>query len=157
MFTLIKKKMHLEFRAFSKLSSTHIYDVLRLRQQVFVIEQNCIYDDIDNSDQKALHLLLYDKNELAGYLRIFEPGVKFKDTTIGRIVVSKKFRGRDIGKKIINHGIELAFQQFPSSSIRIEAQNALSNYYSKYGFISEGEVYVVDGIDHIQMVLKYNA
>jgi len=146
--------MHLEFRAFTKLSSNHIYDALRLRQQVFLIEQNCLYEDIDNWDQQALHLLLYDMNELAGYLRIFEPGVKFEETTIGRIVVSTNYRGRDIGKKIITHGIELAFQQFPSSNIRIEAQNALSNYYNKYGFITEGEVYVVDGIDHIQMVLK---
>lgn len=146
--------MQTEFRTFSKLTPNQLYDVLRLRQQVFIIEQQCLYEDADGSDKQALHLLLYDNKELAGCLRIFDPGIKFDETALGRIVVAKKYRGRDIGKQLIKRGLELAFQQFPASNIRIEAQLDLASYYNKYGFIEEGEVYLVDDISHIQMVFQ---
>lgn len=146
--------MHFEFRTFSKLSSAQVYDVLKLRQQVFMLEQRCLYEDADGLDKNALHLLLYETNELAGYLRIFEPGVKFVETTLGRIVVAIKYRGNEVGYNLIIKGIELAFQQFPSSNIRIEAQSELVSYYNRYGFIEKGDIYVVDDINHIQMVLQ---
>ncbi len=146
--------MQIEFRTFSELTPAMLYDALMLRQQVFMIEQNCLYEDADGSDQKALHLFLYDKAILTGYLRIFEPGVKFKESSLGRIVVSPLYRGKGIGEQLIQKGIELTFQQFPASSIRIEAQSALTSYYRNYGFIEEGEIYVVDEINHIQMVLS---
>lgn len=146
--------MHTEFRTFSTLSSTQIYDVLRLRQQVFILEQKCLYEDADGSDKYALHLLVYENEELAAYLRVFEPGIKFVETSLGRIVVADKFRGSKTGRHLIETGIELAFQQFPQSNIRIEAQSDLISYYNQYGFIEEGNIYDVDQINHIQMVLK---
>ncbi|GAB5409975.1 MAG: GNAT family N-acetyltransferase [Balneolaceae bacterium] len=146
--------MNTEFRTFLKLSSTQVYDVLRLRQQVFMLEQNCLYEDADGFDKYALHLLLYDNKKLAGCLRIFEPGIKFEETTLGRIVIDKKYRGKNVGPQLIKRGVELAFQQFPGFNIRIEAQALLTSYYNKYGFIEEGEIYEVDEIKHIQMVLQ---
>tara|TARA_R110000868_G_scaffold259361_3_gene517199 strand:+ start:28958 stop:29401 length:444 start_codon:yes stop_codon:yes gene_type:complete len=146
--------MFIKFLAFDELSAIQLYDILRLRQQVFMIEQNCLYEDADNSDQEALHLLFYENTILVGYLRIFEPGIKFKETTLGRIVVSPEYRGKEIGAQVITKGIELAFQQFPDSDIKIEAQSALTSYYNKYGFKEEGEIYIVDDIKHIQMTLK---
>ena len=139
---------------FEKLTPTQLYDILKLRQDIFMIEQKCLYQDIDNSDSEAHHLLMYEENVLAAYLRIFAPGVKFKEASIGRIVVSPDFRGSSVGKELITTGIRNTFELFKNSDIRIEAQAALKNYYRRFGFVEEGKVYVVDDIDHLQMVLK---
>lgn len=139
---------------FEKLTPAQLYDILKLRQDIFMIEQNCLYQDMDNSDNKAYHLLVYEGEVLAAYLRIFAPGIKFKEASIGRIVVSPDFRGGSVGKELIRSGIRKTFDLFKDSDIRIEAQAALKNYYRQLGFVEEGEIYVVDDIDHLQMVLK---
>lgn len=139
---------------FSKLTTRQLYDLLALRQKVFIIEQNCPYDDIDGYDQKALHLLFYSGKNLAAYIRIFPPNIKFKESALGRIVVAKNFRGTGLGKELITKGIEVTFQKFEKSPIRIEAQAKLEDYYTTYGFKAEGKTYSVDGINHIQMVLE---
>ena len=139
---------------FEELTPAQLYDVLKLRQDIFMIEQNCLYQDMDNSDSKAYHFLMYKGAVLAAYLRIFTPGMKFKEASIGRIVVSPDFRGGSLGQKLIRSGIRTTFELFEGAHIRIEAQAALKNYYRQFGFIEEGEVYEVDDIDHLQMVLK---
>ncbi len=141
------------FADFDKLSSAQLYDLLKLRQDVFMIEQNCLYQDMDNSDQLALHLLVYQEDTLAAYLRIFAPGIKFKEASLGRIIVSPDFRGGEIGKKLINLGIRKTFDLFEGTNIRIEAQAALKEYYAHFGFTEEGDIYIVDKIEHLQMVL----
>src|SRR5690606_16393732 len=113
-------------------------------QQIFILEQTCLYPDIDGYDPKALHFFLYEEDFLAGYLRIFPPKVKFEESALGRIVVHPQKRGTEVGKMLIRQGMEHCFEAFPNSGIRIEAQAALEKYYNQFGFISEGEVYVVD-------------
>lgn len=142
--------MDIIYRSFEELTPKQLEDVFRLRQRIFIIEQECFYEDIDGEDEKAHHLLFYKKGVLAAYLRIFLPGSKYKDqASLGRIVVEPRFRGTGLGPKLINKGIECC----KGNSIRIEAQAALKDYYEALGFKSEGEIYVVDGIDHLQMVL----
>lgn len=138
--------------SFSELSSQQLYDALELRQQVFMIEQQCLYNDMDGEDAQADHLLYYEEESLIGYLRIFGPGIKFEEPSIGRIVVSLAQRGKGIGEKLISEGIRVTLKEY-QTSIRIEAQAALLDYYKVFGFKEEGEVYIVDDIDHIQMVL----
>ncbi|MBD3616515.1 MAG: GNAT family N-acetyltransferase [Gracilimonas sp.] len=142
--------MDIIYKTFKELSSKQLEDVFRLRQQVFIIEQNCFYEDIDGYDDTANHLLFYEGDKLAAYLRVFEPGLKYEgEASLGRIVVSKNFRGTGLGAKLVKKGIELC----RGVPIRIEAQAALKAYYNQLGFKEEGEVYSVDDIDHLQMTL----
>jgi len=142
------------FSTFKDLSPYQVQDLLRLRQQTFIIEQSCFYEDIDGDDPKARHLLIYEDDTLAGYLRLFEPGIKFEDSSsLGRIVVNKSHRGSEIGRKLIQVGIKYAIQLYPKSPIKIEAQAALNRYYTKYGFKEIGDKYIVDDIPHQLMIL----
>ncbi len=117
-----------------------------------MIEQECLYSDIDGEDINAEHLFLYEKELLVGYLRILKPGIKFDESSLGRIVVNPAYRGKDIGRKLIEEGIRIILEEY-QTPIRIEAQAALLGYYNAFGFVEEGKVYEVDMIDHIQMVL----
>ena len=138
------------YKIFQELSSSELEDIFRLRQNVFIIEQDCFYEDIDGSDRKANHLLFYEGKQLAAYLRLFPDGTKLEnECSLGRIVVHPDYRGTGLGPKLIRKGIELCEGQ----PIRIEAQAALKKYYNNLGFTEEGEIYVVDGIDHLQMTL----
>lgn len=142
--------MQIIYKAFKDLSPKELEDVFRLRQKVFIIEQECFYEDIDGMDEEAHHLLFYKSEVLSAYLRLFKAGVKYKEASLGRIVVASEFRGTDLGPKLINKGISLC----EGGPIRIEAQAALEYYYRQFGFKPEGDIYVVDGIDHLQMVLS---
>lgn len=142
--------MEFVYKSFEELSSTQLQDLFRLRQRVFIIEQQCFYEDIDGTDDKANHLLIYEEDKLGAYLRIFPFGVKYeKEANIGRIVVDPEFRGTGLGIKLIQKAISLCEKK----PIRIEAQAALKKYYNQFGFREEGDIYVVDGINHLQMVL----
>ena len=145
--------MTTHFIPFEQCSPQQLADAFALRQRVFVIEQACFYEDIDGHDPKALHLFIYDGKVLSAYLRYFEPGVKYAEPSLGRIVVEKAYRGGTLGKKLIQTGIDHSFRLHPKNSIKIEAQAALTNYYTQFGFTAISEVYLVDGIEHIQMLL----
>lgn len=141
--------------SFDELTNVQLYDILKLRQDVFIIEQHCIYPDIDEFDKKASHFLIYEHEELVAYSRIFAPDIKYNtETSIGRIIVSQKKRGGSLGKTLIKKSINYCITNYPNSDIRIEAQAKLKNYYSELGFIEDSEVYLVDGIDHLQMIFK---
>ncbi len=140
--------------SFKNLTVSQLYDILKLRQDVFIIEQNCIYNDFDGYDSKATHLCFYDDNFLSAYSRIFAPGIKYnKEASIGRIIVSSDYRGGTLGKKLISESIDVCLKKYPNTEIKIEAQAALKNYYSKFGFKAVTEIYKVDGIDHLEMIL----
>ncbi|MFN1834694.1 GNAT family N-acetyltransferase [Balneola sp. MJW-20] len=142
------------YSSFDQLKPVQLHDLFRLRQQVFILEQNCPYDDIDGHDPEAMHYLIYRNNMLAAYSRIFQPGSKYADQcSIGRIIVHPEFRSTGLGHELIRGSIE----RCECDLIRIEAQAPLISYYNQFGFKEEGEVYVVDGIDHIQMVLDRSA
>ncbi|SMO93045.1 GNAT family N-acetyltransferase [Gracilimonas mengyeensis] len=140
--------MEIIYSSFNDLTSQQLEDAFALRQKVFIIEQECFYPDIDGYDAQATHLFFYDDQKLAAYLRIFKKGIKYEqEASIGRIVVDPEYRRTGLGPKLINKGIELCGKE----PIRIEAQAALVDYYGTLGFTPKGDVYIVDGIDHIQM------
>ena len=137
--------------SFDLLSATQLYELLRLRSEVFVVEQECIYQDIDNKDQKATHVLGYVENELVAYTRVFGPGDYFKEASIGRVLVKSEHRIFGYGKKIVQASMDWLMKTY-EKPIRISAQTYLTKFYSDLGFLSEGETYLEDGIPHINMV-----
>jgi len=136
---------------FDSLSTLELYEILKLRQDVFIIEQGCIYEDIDNLDQASEHLVLKEQNRVAAYARIVPADVKYKEYSIGRIVVNPAFRGRGLGKEIVLKSLEL-LKQRQISVVRIEAQAHLRKFYHDLGFKDDGEIYELDGILHIEML-----
>ncbi|MDZ7757950.1 GNAT family N-acetyltransferase [Rhodohalobacter sp.] len=139
------------YHGIDEMSSSELYDILKLRQDIFIVEQDCVYDDIDGLDGASQHLLLKTGDELAAYSRIVPPMVKFDEISIGRIVVKMKFRGSGYGKKIVMESIN-RIAEIGHKAIRIEAQAHLVEFYENLGFNSAGETYIVDGIPHLQMV-----
>ena len=139
---------------FNSISKDELYDVLSLRQRVFIIEQDCFYEDLDYSDQDANHLLLYEDNKLIAYSRVFPPGIKFDAASIGRIVTDLDYRGKGYGKIITQESIQFLKNNFPESDISISAQYRLVDFYENLGFEREGKIYLEDDIDHIKMTLK---
>nr|WP_298923489.1 GNAT family N-acetyltransferase [uncultured Allomuricauda sp.] len=141
-------------KTFEELSNTELYQLMRLRSEVFVVEQDCIYQDLDNKDQKALHVLGVKNQNVVAYTRVFMPGDYFKNTSIGRVVVEKEERKFGYGKVIMEASLEEIKKRFPESSIELSAQTYLIKFYNDLGFKTSGEEYLEDGIPHIRMIKK---
>jgi ElaA protein len=141
-----------EIKAFHELSVDELYQLLRLRSEVFVVEQNCIFLDQDDKDQQSHHVLLFADGKLAAYSRLVPAGVSYAEVSIGRVVTSPVFRGSGLGRKIMELAIEGCEALFGKENIRIGAQTYALAFYTSLGFISEGEVYDEDGIEHIEML-----
>mgnify|MGYP005983491251 CR=1 FL=1 len=139
-------------KEFNQLSLQELYQVLRLRNEVFVVEQNCPYQDLDNKDEKAHHVLIYLGEELVAYSRLFPPHVTFNEASIGRIITSGKVRSSGVGKILMDYSIESLYSLFGKQPIRIGAQCYAIPFYKKSGFEPEGDIYLEDGIEHIEMV-----
>ena len=138
-------------KTFSELDKDELYQILRLRSEVFVVEQDCVYQDIDNKDQNAIHLYLKENDEIVAYTRIFKAGHYYENPCIGRVVVSKKNRGNDLGKKIMIDSIEYIRRNIKAEKIELSAQKYLDKFYEDLGFYSKGEEYLEDGIPHQRM------
>ena len=143
--------------AFSELTADALYQVLRLRQNVFIVEQDCIYEDIDGADKHAKHLLgwqtgISGKHVLSAYLRVFEPGFKYEEASIGRVVIDAENRATGLGKKILAKAISLIHEDFPSTPIKISAQLHLEKFYVAYGFERVSAPYDEDEIMHVDML-----
>ena len=138
---------------FQDLSNTEIYQILRLRSEVFVVEQQCIYQDIDNKDEKAVHIFLKEKNEIIAYSRVFKEKEYFENPSIGRVVVANKRRMYGVGKKIMNISINYIKQNIKAKNIEISAQKYLKKFYSNFGFVQQGDEYLEDNIPHLRMFL----
>jgi ElaA protein len=138
--------------AFSGLQVTELYELLRLRSEVFVVEQNCAFLDQDNKDQQAYHVLLYADEQLAAYCRLLPAGISYEEVSIGRVVTSPAFRGTGLGRKVMELGIANCERLFGLNDIRIGAQTYALPFYASFGFVAQGEVYDEDGIEHIEMV-----
>ena len=137
---------------FKDLTSQELYDILQLRSEVFVVEQDCVYQDIDSKDQKALHVIGYKNNRVVAYTRIFKPGDYFDLASIGRVVVSKIERENKYGYDIMEASINVIKELFKENTIKISAQCYLKKFYSNLGFKQLGEEYLEDGIPHIAMI-----
>ena len=143
-------------KTFSELDTEDLYQILRLRSEVFVVEQDCVYQDIDNKDQNAIHLYYKENNEILAYTRIFKAGHYYENPCIGRVVVSKKNRGNDLGKKIMIDSMEYIKQNIKGEKIELSAQKYLDNFYKDLGFYKIGEDYLEDGIPHQRMIKEIN-
>ena len=141
------------YKKFYELTTLELYAILKLRSEVFVVEQNCVYLDPDNKDQDSFHLCGWNENDLVAYARILPPGLAFEEASIGRVAANPLYRKTGSGKILMNHAIEKTLKQFPGSAIRIGAQLYLLSFYTSLGFKPSGPEYLEDGIPHIEMVL----
>lgn len=141
-----------KIKSFEQLTVKELYGLLRLREQVFIIEQDCIYPDIDNKDQKALHVLGMAEGEVISYARIFKPGDYFETAAIGRVVTDKTYRNLKIGFTLMQKSIAAVEEYFSETTITISAQCYLTGFYESLGFVQVGEGYLEDNIPHIRMV-----
>ena len=144
--------MKLEVKPWSELSRKEINDIFSLRSEVFIVEQECAYQDVDGKDDKADHILLSIEEELVGYARVFNENTYFKEASFGRAVVKKKDRGEGYGHLIVDKALE-HLKKNKQSPIKISAQSNLKDFYSSHGFVAKGEEYMEDGIPHTAMYL----
>jgi ElaA protein len=145
-----------QWRSFAELSNADLYEVLAQRQQVFVLEQQCLYNDFDGLDPQAHHLLgwrtIAGRRQLAGYLRCLAPGAKYTEMSLGRVLTAKAARGAGIGRELLEQGILHAERQHPGHPIKIGAQQYLEKFYAGFGFVTISVPYDEDGIMHVDML-----
>jgi len=144
--------MNITTKFFNELTSKELYDLLRLRLEVFVVEQECVYQDLDGKDYKALHILGYKDEMLVAYARCFKPGDYFKQASVGRVVVSKEKRQHNYGHQIMRTALDALKNHFNETNIKLSAQSYLKKFYTNFGFKEVGEEYLEDGIPHIVMI-----
>jgi ElaA protein len=140
-----------QIKPFNELTVQELYELLQLRSEVFVVEQNCVYQDVDFKDQKALHVLgIYDGRIIA-YARLFRSGDYFDTASIGRVIINANYRDRKWGNDLMNAAILGILEHFAENNITISAQLYLKKFYESHGFIAISEVYLEDDIEHIRM------
>lgn len=144
--------MTIKEKTFEELTTAELYELLQLRSEVFVVEQDCVYQDIDGKDQKALHVLGYREKELVAYTRCFDKGIYFEQAAIGRVVVKKNNRKYGYGHEIMKASVEAIRKRYKTDNIKLSAQQYLIKFYEFHGFSSIGEGYLEDGIPHIAMI-----
>lgn len=141
-----------ESKTFDALTNAELYAALQLRADVFVVEQACVFQDVDGSDDRALHLLGKQGDRLVAYARCFEAGVKFAEASIGRVVSRPGVRGTGLGHVLMREAVVRLQQRWGIQPIRIGAQAHLKNFYVQHGFVDTGTPYIEDGIDHLEML-----
>ncbi|HTM97493.1 MAG TPA: GNAT family N-acetyltransferase [Pedobacter sp.] len=142
------------YKNFEQLTVKELYTILQLRNEVFIVEQNCVYQDVDNKDYKSFHLMAFDGDNLAAYCRIIPPGTSFEEASIGRVITSPNYRGKGIGITLLEKAIREAEITFNINQLKIGAQLYLKKFYESFGFVQTSEVYLEDGIAHIDMLLS---
>lgn len=143
--------MNIEVNKFNELNTATLYDILQLRSEIFVVEQDCVYQDLDGKDQKALHIIGKKSNKVVAYTRVFGSGDYFDCASIGRVVVAKEQRKYGYGKVIMNASIKVVKEHLKENTIKISAQTYLKKFYNDLGFKEFGEEYLEDGIPHVAM------
>ena len=145
--------LEIQVKTFNELTLSELYEVLQLRSEVFDVEQDCVYQDIDGKDQKSLHVIGFKDEIIVAYTRIFKAGDYFKEASIGRVVVKENERHYKYGNTIMKASIEAIKRYYNNSDIRISAQCYLKTFYNNLGFKEVGDEYLEDGIPHINMLL----
>ena len=144
--------MNINTKTFQELSNLELYQILQLRTEVFVVEQDCVYQDMDGKDGKALHIIGTKDNEIIAYTRIFKSGDYMDCASIGRVVVKKSMRDGGYGKEIMLASIKSIEDNFKETTIHLSAQTYLQKFYEELGFIAVGDTYLEDDIPHILMI-----
>lgn len=137
---------------FKELSGTEVYQIMRLRNEIFVVEQNCVFQDADNKDLFCHHLLLFEGSELVAYARLVPAGLSYEEMSIGRVVTRSSVRGKGAGKVLMRLAIDYCYKIFGRGPIKIGAQVYAEPFYSAFGFVSTGALYDEDGIPHVEMI-----
>jgi len=140
-----------KIKRFETLSALELYNLMQLRSEVFVVEQNCVYQDIDGKDHKALHLIGEDNGQTVAYARLFKPKDYFNEASIGRVVVKQSYREKKLGHILMRESIHAIKTHFNETKITISAQLYLKNFYESHGFLQTSETYLEDDIPHIEM------
>lgn len=144
--------MEWKLTAFDALSVAGLYALLQLRSAVFVLEQNCVFQDMDGADAQAMHLMGWRDGQLLAYARCFPAGIKFTEASIGRVVTSKRVRGSGLGHLLIEQALAAVATHWGRQAVRIGAQARLKSFYTGHGFADAGIAYVEDGIEHLEMI-----
>ncbi len=150
----MEKILNWKLKKFKELKCEEIYKILKIRNEVFIVEQNCAYQDCDDKDKKSYHLYLEDKGEIISYLRILEKGISFDEVSIGRVLVNKNYRSIGIAREMMIKAIDIIEQILNETEIKIQAQSYLVNFYGSLGFKQTSKEYLEDNIPHIDMVYK---
>lgn len=147
--------IHWVLKNFDELTPHQLYAILRLRNEVFVVEQTCAFQDADNNDQGSYHLMGFDDDRLVAYTRLLPPGLTYEQASIGRVVIAPAVRRYGVGKKLMQQSVATVYKLFGTGPIKIGAQLYLKGFYESFGFVQTGEMYLEDGIEHIYMVKEF--
>ncbi|MBS4539082.1 GNAT family N-acetyltransferase [Clostridium sp. D2Q-11] len=148
--------MSLFIKSYEELTKDELYKILKERINVFVVEQNCPYPEIDGRDIDSYHIFLKDSESILAYVRVLKPGISFEEASIGRVLVNEDNRGLGLGKKIMENAIQFITNELRYNIIRISAQEYLLKFYQELGFKKVSEMYLEDGIPHVEMVFQGN-
>jgi ElaA protein len=143
-----------QYKQFGDLRPDELYTILRLRNEVFVVEQNCVFQDADNKDQSSYHVMGWNNELLVAYARLVPAGISYSEPSIGRVVTSPATRSLGMGKELMNQAINILYSKWGNTDIKIGAQLYLERFYNSFGFQRSSEVYLEDGIEHIEMLLQ---
>ncbi|WP_297523133.1 GNAT family N-acetyltransferase [uncultured Clostridium sp.] len=146
--------MELKIRSFNELTGVEVYEILKSRAEVFVVEQDCVYQDIDDKDKKSYHLFFEDNNRVVAYVRAIPCGVSYKEASIGRVITLKEYRGTGISKKLMIEAINFIENHYGETKIRISAQKYIIKFYENVGFKQVTESYLEDDIPHVGMLYE---
>lgn len=147
--------MEFVFKAFSELTTEELYDILALRAEVFVVEQNCVYNDLDGADKTAVHQFLKKDGKMVACARLLKPGMRFPEYSIGRVVVRKSERGTGLGIRLMEEAKTFMIEKWGAKKIKVSAQQYLQRFYENLGFEVVTDVYLEDGIPHLGMIYRH--
>lgn len=146
--------IHWQWCRLEELTLTQLYAVFAAREAVFVVEQHCAYQELDGLDDRAHHLIAWSDGDVAAYLRVIEPGGRFAEPAIGRVLTTQKFRRTGLGRQLMQKAIERVEALYPKQAVRISAQTYLGEFYLSFGFAACSERYLEDGIPHVEMLRR---
>lgn len=141
-------------KEFIELTTEELYEILKLRAEVFVVEQNCPYQDLDDKDQSSYHLFVEDNGQIIAVLRILPENVAYKEMAIGRLIVKKSYRGKEISRKMMVRAMKFITEDLGKEKIRLSGQAYLSDFYQSLGFEKVSEMYLEDGIEHFEFLYE---
>lgn len=146
--------MSWNLKKFDELTNIELYNLLKERTLVFVVEQNCPYPEVDGKDPFSYHLFKEDNGEIIAYLRIVPAGVSYQEISIGRVFVKKEYRGQGIAEELLKKGLDFIQNELKEKTVKIQAQDYLRKFYSSFGFQTISQTYLEDNIPHIGMLLQ---
>lgn len=146
--------MSWNLKKFDELTNSELYNLLKERTLVFVVEQNCPYLEVDGKDPFSYHLFKEENGDIIAYLRVLPAGVSYQEVSIGRVFVKKEFRGQGLAEELIKKGLEFIQKELNETTVKIQAQDYLRKFYGSFGFQAISETYLEDNIPHVDMLLQ---